>query len=191
MPEDARESVVPTHSAIGERAPTSYSGAAARPRSESVSQPEQIGGLQLPRSSATSDAHDRRLVAAHASARSDTQTGALLRARSNGHPEPALRGRRREGHALHRLLATVRAGQSRVLVLRGESGAGKSALLEYLVGRASECRVVRAAGVESEMDLAYAGLHRVCAPVLELRERLPAPQRDALATVFGLNAGPI
>jgi DNA-binding CsgD family transcriptional regulator len=116
--------------------------------------------------------------------------GALLRARSNGDLEPALHGRRREGDAFHRLLDAVRVGQSRVLVLRGESGVGKSALLEYLVGRASDCRVVRAAGVESESELAYAGLHQLCAPVLGLRERLPAPQRDALATVFGLNEGP-
>jgi DNA-binding CsgD family transcriptional regulator len=110
---------------------------------------------------------------------------------SNGdHPEPALTGRRREGGTLDRLLENVRAGQSRVLVLRGESGVGKSALLEYLVERASGCRVARAAGVESEMDFAYAGLHQLCAPVLGLRERLPSPQRDALAAAFGLSAEP-
>jgi DNA-binding CsgD family transcriptional regulator len=76
------------------------------------------------------------------------------------------------------------------LALRGEAGVGKSALLEYLVARAPECRVVRAAGAEPEMALAYAGLHQLCAPVLDLRDRLPDPQRDALATVFGLSAGP-
>ena len=116
--------------------------------------------------------------------------GALVRAGSNGVPETALRGRRREGHAFSELLESVRAGQSQVLVLRGESGVGKSALLEYLAGGVSECRVVRAAGVESERELAYAGLHQLCAPLLDLREHLPAPQRGALATVFGLSAGP-
>jgi DNA-binding CsgD family transcriptional regulator len=129
-------------------------------------------------------------VPTHASARGDPQTRALVGAMSNGDPEPALLGRRREGHALDRLLESVRAGQSRVLVLRGESGVGKSALLEYLVGRASGCRVARAAGVESEMELADAGLHQLCAPMLDLRERLPAPQRDALAAAFGLSAEP-
>ncbi|HKA68728.1 MAG TPA: AAA family ATPase [Actinomycetes bacterium] len=103
---------------------------------------------------------------------------------------PALRGRRNECHALDRLLTSVRAGQSRVLVVRGEPGVGKSALLEYLVQRASFCRVARAAGIEYEMELAYAGLHQLCAPLLDLRERLPGPQRDALATAFGLSAAP-
>jgi DNA-binding CsgD family transcriptional regulator len=91
---------------------------------------------------------------------------------------------------LHRLLESLRAGQGQALVLRGESGVGKSALLEYLAEGVSECRVLRAAGVESETEFAYAGLHQLCAPLLDLREHLPAPQRDALATVFGLNAGP-
>jgi DNA-binding CsgD family transcriptional regulator len=77
-----------------------------------------------------------------------------------------------------------------VLVLRGESGVGTSALLEYLMGRASGCRVTQAAGVESEMELAHAGLHQLCAPVLDLRGRLAAPQRDALEAAFGLSAGP-
>ena len=114
----------------------------------------------------------------------------MVYARSNGDAEPPLRGRRRVCHAFYRLLESLRAGQSQVLVLRGEAGAGNSALLEHLVGRASECRIVRAAGVESEMELAYAGLHRLCAPVVDRQDRLPAPQRDALATVFGLHAGP-
>ena len=109
---------------------------------------------------------------------------------SNSHPGPALLGRRTECDALDRLLECVRASQSRVLVLRGEAGAGKSALLEYLVARASGCHVARATGVESEMELAYAGLHQLCAPILDRRERLPVPQRDALATVFGLSVGP-
>jgi hypothetical protein len=101
-----------------------------------------------------------------------------------------LRGRNEECAALDRLLDTVRGGESRTLVLRGEPGVGKSALLEYLVESATGCRVLRAAGVEHEVELAYAGLHQLCAPVLDLRERLPDPQRDALATVFGLSAGP-
>jgi DNA-binding CsgD family transcriptional regulator len=100
-----------------------------------------------------------------------------------------LRGREEECAALDHLLNAVRGGESHALVLRGEPGIGKSALLEYVVGIASGCRVVRAAGVEHEMELAYAGLHQLCAPVLGLHERLPDPQRDALATAFGMNAG--
>ena len=98
--------------------------------------------------------------------------------------------RRAECAVLDRLVAAVRAGQSRVLVVRGEPGVGKTALLDYLAGQAAGCRVVRAAGVQSEMELAFAGLHQLCAPMLDRLERLPAPQRDALRTVFGLSAGP-
>jgi AAA ATPase domain len=105
-------------------------------------------------------------------------------------PGIVLRGRRAECDALGRLLESVRAGESQVLVLRGEAGVGKSALLEYLVERASGCHVGRAAGAEYEMELAYAGLHQLCAPMLELRERLPGPQRKALAAAFGLSAEP-
>jgi DNA-binding CsgD family transcriptional regulator len=107
-----------------------------------------------------------------------------------GNPPPVLRGRLNECDALDRLLTSVREGQSRVLVVRGEAGIGKSALLEYLVQRASGCRVARAAGTEYEMELAYAGLHQLCASMVDLRERLPGPQRDALETAFGLSAGP-
>src|ERR1700685_2159402 len=82
------------------------------------------------------------------------------------------------------------AGGSRVLVVRGEPGVGKSALLDYLAGRAAGCRVVRAVGVESEMELAFAGLHQLLAPVLDHLEGLPGPQREALRTTFGLSAGP-
>ncbi|MDQ3897993.1 MAG: ATP-binding protein, partial [Actinomycetota bacterium] len=88
------------------------------------------------------------------------------------------------------LLDEVRAGASRVLVVRGEAGVGKSALLDYLTERASGCRVARAAGAQYEMELAYAALHQLCAPMLGLRERLPGPQRDALETTFGLSARP-
>jgi DNA-binding CsgD family transcriptional regulator len=190
MPEDPRDSVTLTHTPNDERARTSRPVAVTGRRPELGPQPKQIVGPRSPGSSATRKAHDRRPVATQVSACGDAQEGAVVRASSNGDLGPALRGRRREGGALHRLLASVRAGQSRVLVVRGESGVGKSALLEDLVGRAAECHVMRAAGAESEAELAYAGLHRLCAPVLDLRERLPAPQRDALATVFGLSAGP-
>src|SRR5215469_7895095 len=91
--------------------------------------------------------------------------------------------------SLSALAAGVRAGGSEVLVLRGEAGAGKTALLEYLLEHASGCNIARAAGVESEMELAFAGLHQLCAPFLDQMERLPGPQRDALGTAFGLQAG--
>jgi DNA-binding CsgD family transcriptional regulator len=87
-------------------------------------------------------------------------------------------------------MTDVLAGQSRVMVLWGEAGVGKSALLGYLSDRVAGWPVARAAGVESEMELAYAGLHQLCAPLLEHLERLPVPQRDALATIFGLSSGP-
>jgi len=107
----------------------------------------------------------------------------------SGHRGPALRGRTDECAALDGLLATVGAGHSQVLVVRGEAGVGKSALLEYLVDSASGCRIVRAAGIETEMELAYAGLHQLCAPMLDLRARLPVPQRVALETAFSLSTG--
>ncbi len=95
-----------------------------------------------------------------------------------------------EREVLERLLAGVRTGQSRVLVLRGEAGVGKTALLRHLSGAAKGCRIARAAGVESEMELPFAGLHALCAPMLDRLEHLPTPQRDALSTAFGLTAGP-
>src|SRR5579864_9285765 len=94
-----------------------------------------------------------------------------------------------ERGALDRLIETVRAGLSRALVLRGDPGVGKTVLLEYLAQHSSGCRVARATGVESEMELAYAGLQQLCAPFLDRLERLPAPQRDALGTAFGLRDG--
>ena len=105
-------------------------------------------------------------------------------------PPPGLLGRQSECEALDRLIAGVRAGQSRVLVVRGEAGVGKTALLEHLAAQASECRIARAAGVESEMELPFAGLHALCAPMLGRLRRLPAPQRGALGTALGLDAGP-
>src|SRR5215468_8178108 len=91
-----------------------------------------------------------------------------------------LLGRRHECGMLDRLVAGVRAGQGQVLVLRGEAGAGKTALLAYLLKRAGGCQIMRAAGAGSEMDLAFAALHQLCAPFLDRLERLPGPQRDAL-----------
>jgi DNA-binding CsgD family transcriptional regulator len=107
-------------------------------------------------------------------------------------PERAvqLRGRSGELGVLGRFIEAVQAGESRVLVLRGEPGMGKTALLDWLAGRASGCRVARATGVQSEMELAFAGLHQLCAPMLDYLERLPEPQRDALRTAFGISAGP-
>ncbi|MGH3162040.1 MAG: AAA family ATPase, partial [Streptosporangiaceae bacterium] len=110
-------------------------------------------------------------------------------ARAGEAPEHRLRGRRGERETLDRLVASVRARNSRALVMRGDAGAGKTALLEYLLERAWGCRVVRAAGVESEMDLPFAGLHQLCAPFLDRIERLPEPQRDALGTALSLRGG--
>ena len=88
-------------------------------------------------------------------------------------------------------MAGVRAGEGRALVVRGEPGVGKTVLLDYLAERASGCRVERAAGVQSEMELAFAALHQLCAPMLDHAESLPVPQREALRTAFGLSAGPV
>ncbi len=103
--------------------------------------------------------------------------------------ERRLRGRRGEREVLDRLLATVRTGPSQVLVLRGEAGIGKTTLLGYLLERASGCRIARAAGVEPEMELAFAGLHQLCAPFLDRIECLPDPQRAALGSAFSLRDG--
>ena len=100
-----------------------------------------------------------------------------------------MHGRRSEREALERLLATVRGGQSRVLVVSGEPGVGKTALVESALDSVSGFRVMRAVGVESEMELPFAALQQLCAPMLDRLNRLPAPQRDALAVAFGLRAG--
>ncbi|MGY4647544.1 ATP-binding protein [Mycobacterium sp. URHB0021] len=109
---------------------------------------------------------------------------------ASDHPSTPLRGRAEECASLDRLISDVRAGQSRVLVLRGEAGVGKTALLQHLLKRATGCRLARATGVESDMELAYAGLHQLCARLLGHVDGLPAPQRDALDTAFGRRAGP-
>ena len=95
-----------------------------------------------------------------------------------------------ERAALSQLLDAARAGRSGVLVVRGEPGIGKTALLEYVVKSASGLRVARVAGVESEMELAYAALQQLCAPMLDKLASLPDPQRAALSVAFGLNTGP-
>ena len=110
-------------------------------------------------------------------------TGARTTVLTNRHSE--------RGH-LDRLVEAVRAGESRVLVVRGDPGVGKTVLLDSLAGRASAagCRVARAAGAQTEMTLAFAGLHQLCAPMMDHAGRLPGPQRDALRTAFGMSAGP-
>jgi DNA-binding CsgD family transcriptional regulator len=102
-----------------------------------------------------------------------------------------LTGRYPERAVIDQLVESVtHAGQSQALVLHGEAGVGKTALLDYLAGHAPGCRVARAAGVQSEMELAFAGLHQLCAPMLDRLAVLPRPQGDALRTAFGMSAGP-
>jgi DNA-binding CsgD family transcriptional regulator len=104
---------------------------------------------------------------------------------------PRLRGRRDERETLMATVRAARAGQSSVLVVRGGSGIGKSALLDDIAERATGCRIVRAAGAESEMELAFAGLHLLCGPLLGGLVALPPPQRDALRVAFGLATGDV
>ena len=103
---------------------------------------------------------------------------------------PKLLGRHTECDVLDQLLDAVRAGDSRALVVHGEPGVGKSALLDHLVRQASDCRVVSATGIQSETELAYATVHQLCSPLLEFLDRVPDPQRNALGTAFGLRNGP-
>src|SRR6266576_1933471 len=98
-------------------------------------------------------------------------------------------GRQRERAVLERLLDTARGGHGVVLVVHGEPGVGKTALLEYAVESGEGCRVGRVAGVEGEKELDYAALQQLSAPLLELSDRLPGPQRDALGVAFGLSYG--
>jgi DNA-binding NarL/FixJ family response regulator len=100
-----------------------------------------------------------------------------------------LLGRRHECDTLNGLVAAAKARHSQVVVLRGEAGIGKTALLDFVVDRAAGCRIGRAAGVESEMELAFAGLHQLCSPYLDRLSKLPAPQRAALGTAFRLLSG--
>ena len=101
-----------------------------------------------------------------------------------------LRGRDAECAALDVLLDAARRGESRTVVLRGEAGVGKSALLDYAIGSAPDFRVLRSVGVESEMELAFASLHQLCAPILDRRGSLPGPQREALEWCSDLSSGP-
>jgi predicted ATPase len=100
-----------------------------------------------------------------------------------------LLGRQRERAVLERLLDTARNGHGAVLVVHGDPGVGKTALLDYAVEAGEDFRVVRTAGVEGEMELDYAALQQLCSPILEFIERLPGLQRDALGVAFGLSAG--
>ncbi|WP_285692898.1 AAA family ATPase [Actinomadura sp. NBRC 104412] len=100
-----------------------------------------------------------------------------------------LRGRGRECERLDGLLDAVRGGESRALVVRGEAGVGKTALLDYVVGRARGFRVSRITGVQSEMELAFAGLHQLCAPMSDRFDRLPGAQQEALRAALGLGSG--
>jgi len=104
-------------------------------------------------------------------------------------PAPRLLGRQREREVLDDLVEDLRSGHGWALVATGEAGIGKSALLEYLVATAPDLRLVRAAGVESEMELAFASLHQLCAPLLDRLDRLVPLQREALEIAFGLRGG--
>lgn len=101
-----------------------------------------------------------------------------------------LHGRTTECEALRGVLSSVRGGSCQVLVLRGEAGVGKSALLSYVTTLATSFRTIQVAGVESDMELAYAGLQQLCAPLMGYLEELPPPQREALRVAFGQGAGP-
>jgi DNA-binding CsgD family transcriptional regulator len=105
------------------------------------------------------------------------------------HPARELQGRARERETLDRLLDGVRAHRSQSLVLYGEAGIGKTTLLDYVESRASGCTVARATGIESEMELPFAGLHQLCAPMLDRLEHLPGPQHEALDIAFGVSSG--
>lgn len=102
---------------------------------------------------------------------------------------PVLRGRDSEITTLRGLLSAARSGSSQVLVLRGEAGVGKTALLRYAVNAADGFRCVQVTGVESDMELAYAGLQQLCAPLMHHLDELPTPQREALDVAFGRGAG--
>jgi DNA-binding CsgD family transcriptional regulator len=104
-------------------------------------------------------------------------------------PGGQLRGRASECALLDDVVSAIRRGESRSLVLRGEAGIGKTALLEYLIASAPDTTVIRAVGVQSDMELAFASLHQLCGPLLDRLDGLPAPQRQAMEIVFGLTAG--
>jgi DNA-binding CsgD family transcriptional regulator/tetratricopeptide (TPR) repeat protein len=140
-----------------------------------------VGGLlELETAMADARGEDRPLPA---------PTGVRRRAGEATGQWRRLHGRKTEAETLDRLLINVRGGESQVLVLRGAAGIGKTALLERLLANASGCRIARIAGIENEMELAFAGLHQLCSPFIGQVGRLPAPQREALAIAFGLSTG--
>jgi len=102
----------------------------------------------------------------------------------------ALQDREQERTQLDQMLRAARAGDSQVLVLRGDAGIWKTALLDYVVESSTDMRTLRALGVESEMELAYSALHQLCAPLLDRLAEIPVPQREALETVLGIHTGP-
>src|ERR1700742_3306850 len=108
----------------------------------------------------------------------------------NGLPGGQLRGRQRERGVLERFLSAARGGDGGVLVVYGEPGVGKTALVEEALASAQGFRIARALGVEAEMELPFAALQQMCAPLFEFTEHLPQPQREALAVAFGLSSGP-
>ena len=145
---------------------------------ELLEQPEEIVAVQFPGKLAASDAHDQRPVPAHVSACGDTQAGAWrLAYRTVTVGRLSLVGSASATPSIDcwKVCGWVRVGCSSCVANRESA----SRRLEYVVGRASGCRVARAAGPPSEVALADAGLHQLCAPVLDLRQRLPAPQRGA------------
>src|SRR6202035_472850 len=105
-------------------------------------------------------------------------------------PPGQLLGREREREVLDRLLDGVRAGRGGVLVVHGEAGVGKTALLEYAVEAAPEFRTARTSGIEAEMELPFAAVQQLCSPFLDFWDRLPQPQYEALGVAFGLITGP-
>jgi hypothetical protein len=146
--------------------------------SELLEQPGEIVAVQFPGKLAASDAHDQRPVPAHVSACGDTQAGAWwLAYRTVTVGRLSLVGSATATPSIDcwKVCGRVRVGCSSCVANRESA----SRRLEYVVGRASGCRVARAAGPPSEVALADAGLHQLCAPVLDLRQRLPAPQRGA------------
>lgn len=96
--------------------------------------------------------------------------------------------RRTERRLLDELIQAVRSGESRSLVVHGEPGIGKTALLDYIAEHAPGCRVERIAGVESEMEIPWAAAHQLCSPMIDHLDGLPPPQRDAISNAFGLSA---
>ena len=99
-------------------------------------------------------------------------------------------GREGERAAMDGLVAALRAGESRALVIHGQPGVGKTALLEYVASVASDCQVLSVAGMQSELELAFAGLHQLCSPLLDRLDLIPPLQREALQTTFGMSSGP-